>query len=424
MKPHVTLDAIVTEYLRKQHALCRNPVAACPPFSLLYPHQCPEPKLKRSAPYNLAARFHQRSAFPVGGGYDGVRADLRFVFSRFRPVRTYKDPENEETFTCCSFSAKDEHLLLGTYTGDLKWYNVASGAEESTQTCHSSALTAIQQSKNGELLLTSSAFVKPYSSLWKVGEVLEHKLNFEEEFYVQFSNFPQDRVVGTNGDKATIYDLSTGASVVQLYDEDVANRYTKNRAVFHPCDDLVLNDGILWDPRSRSIIHKFDKLNPHISGLFHPRGLEVIINTEVWDVRTFKLMHTVPALDQCRVVFTAGGHGDIIYGAVHQSGTDEDEMGLSDARFRSPFGSSFRTFDATDYSLIATVDVKKNIFDLCSDTADNYLAIIENQGTVDDNLSMDENLCRLYEVGKSREEDDDHEEDEPDEMDDLADEDK
>lgn len=30
----MTLDKIVTEYLRKQHALCRNPVTTCPPMSL------------------------------------------------------------------------------------------------------------------------------------------------------------------------------------------------------------------------------------------------------------------------------------------------------------------------------------------------------------------------------------------------------
>ena len=29
-----TLDKIVTEYLRKQHGLCRNPVVTCPPMSL------------------------------------------------------------------------------------------------------------------------------------------------------------------------------------------------------------------------------------------------------------------------------------------------------------------------------------------------------------------------------------------------------
>ena len=30
-----SLDTIITEFLRKQHALCKNPVVTCPPFSLL-----------------------------------------------------------------------------------------------------------------------------------------------------------------------------------------------------------------------------------------------------------------------------------------------------------------------------------------------------------------------------------------------------
>ena len=45
-------------------------------------------------------------------------------------------------------------------------------------------------------------------------------------------------------------------------------------------------------------IHKFDKLNQNLSGVFHPSGLEIISNTEVWDIRTFHLQRTVPQLDQ------------------------------------------------------------------------------------------------------------------------------
>jgi len=49
-------------------------------------------------------------------------------------------------------------------------------------------------------------------------------------------------------------------------------------------DELILNDGILFDPRigpHARVVHKFDKMNLDNSGIFHPRGTEVIINREV-----------------------------------------------------------------------------------------------------------------------------------------------
>ena len=72
--------------------------------------------------------------------------------------------------------------------------------------------------------------------------------------------------------------------IVTLFEERLANHYTRNRAYFDPLDELVLNDGILFDPRSGShgrVVHKFDKMNLENSGIFHPRGTEIIINSEV-----------------------------------------------------------------------------------------------------------------------------------------------
>ena len=37
-------------------------------------------------------------------------------------------------------------------------------------------------------------------------------------------------------------------------------------------------------------IHQFDQFTDQTSGCFHPRGLEVILNSEVWDMRTLKLL--------------------------------------------------------------------------------------------------------------------------------------
>ncbi|XP_023669197.2 DDB1- and CUL4-associated factor 1-like isoform X1 [Paramormyrops kingsleyae] len=412
------LDSIITEYLREQHARCKNPVTTCPPFSLFTPHQCPEPKQRRQAPTNFTPRHTRRVVYPKYGGVDGGCFDRHLIFSRFRPISVFREAEEDESgFMCCAFSARERFLMLGTCTGQLKLYNVFTGQEEASYNCHSSAITHLEPSRDGSLLLTSASWSYPLSALWGMQSVFIIKHSFLDDHYVEFSKLSQDRVIGTKEYIAHIYDIQTGQKILTLNNPDLANNYKRNCATFNPTDDLVLNDGVLWDVRSAQAIHKFDKFNMNISGVFHPNGLEVIINTEIWDLRTFHLLHTVPALDQCRIVFN--NNGTVIYGAMLQADDEEDMM---EQQLKSPFGSSFRTFDATDYKPIATIDVKRNIFDLCTDTKDCYLAVIENQ----DSINMD-TVCRLYEVGRQRlaeeEEDEEDQEDEDQEDDDDDDDD-
>uniref|UniRef100_A0A672L6X8 DDB1- and CUL4-associated factor 1 n=1 Tax=Sinocyclocheilus grahami TaxID=75366 RepID=A0A672L6X8_SINGR len=388
-----TLDSIITEYLREQHARCKNPVTTCPPFSLFTPHQCPESKQRRQAPTNFTPRHTRRVVYPKYGGVDGGCFDRHLIFSRFRPISVFREAEEDESgFMCCAFSARERFLMLGTCTGQLKLYNVFSGQEEASYSCHSSAITHLEPSRDGSLLLTSASWSYPLSALWGMKSVFIMKHSFLDDHYVEFSKLSQDRVIGTKEHIAHIYDIQSGQKLLTLNNPDLANNYKRNCATFNPTDDLVLNDGVMWDVRTAQAIHKFDKFNMNISGVFHPNGLEVIINTEIWDLRTFHLLHTVPALDQCRIVFN--NNGTVIYGAMLQA-DDEDDM--MEQQMKSPFGSSFRTFDATDYKPIATIDVKRNIFDLCTDTKDCYLAVIENQ----DSINMD-TVCRLYEVGRQR----------------------
>uniref|UniRef100_A0A3Q2SRM2 DDB1- and CUL4-associated factor 1 n=1 Tax=Fundulus heteroclitus TaxID=8078 RepID=A0A3Q2SRM2_FUNHE len=398
------LDSIITEYLREQHARCKNPVATCPPFSLFTPHQCPEPKQRRQAPINFTSRHSHRVIYPKYGGVDGGCFDRHLIFSRFRPISVFREADEDESgFMCCAFSARERFLMLGTCTGQLKLYNVFTGQEEASYSCHSSAITHLEPSRDGSLLLTSASWSYPLSALWGMKSVFIMKHSFLGDHYVEFSKLSQDRVIGTKEHIARIYDIQTGQVTLTLNNPDLANNYKRNCATFNPTDDLVLNDGVLWDVRTAQAIHKFDKFNMNISGVFHPNGQEVIINTEIWDLRTFHLLHTVPALDQCRIVFN--NSGTVIYGAMLQA-DDEDDM--MEMQMKSPFGSSFRTFNATDYKPIATIDVKKNIFDLCTDTKDCYLAVIENQDSVNTDT-----VCRLYEVGRQRlaEEEEEDEED-------------
>uniref|UniRef100_A0A1A7X3W6 Vpr (HIV-1) binding protein n=1 Tax=Iconisemion striatum TaxID=60296 RepID=A0A1A7X3W6_9TELE len=166
------LDGIITEYLREQHARCKNPVATCPPFSLFTPHQCPEPKQRRQAPINFTSRHSRRVIYPKYGGVDGGCFDRHLIFSRFRPISVFREPDEDESgFMCCAFSARERFLMLGTCTGQLKLYNVFTGQEEASYSCHTSAITHLEPSRDGSLLLTSASWSYPLSALWGMKSV-------------------------------------------------------------------------------------------------------------------------------------------------------------------------------------------------------------------------------------------------------------
>jgi hypothetical protein len=62
---------------------------------------------------------------------------------------------------------------MGTYSGTVKWVHAATGVEESNVPAHNSAVTYAYQAADTNLLLTSSAFVRPLSCLWRIEDNLE-----------------------------------------------------------------------------------------------------------------------------------------------------------------------------------------------------------------------------------------------------------
>ncbi|KAJ6646016.1 Protein mahjong, partial [Pseudolycoriella hygida] len=394
---NITLDTIITEYLTNQHALCKNPMSTCPQFDLFAPHKCPDPRPNKMHGLcsNFAGRYFRRQA-----GYNSKRLDRRLVHSQFCMARTIRS-QDDTFFTCCDFTPCTTSVIVGLHSGEVKVFNNESG-DEYSHPCHNSFVNNVTCSRDGTLLLTSSAWRQPLSSMWNIDKnQFSLKLHFDEEEYLEFSKLNEDKVLGTNGEMATIYDIRTGKSIVTL-SPTIQNQYTKNRATFCPTDELILSDGVLWDVLSGKEIHKFDKLNQTLSGVFHPNGLEIVSNTEVWDLRTFHLLRTVPALDQSIVTFSPQ---NVIYGM--SSETEPDSSGSSyDSRFKT-----FKTLDSYDYSSIATVDVKRNIYDLCVNKYGSQIAVVENVGSVD---AVQESVVRLYSVGRRKNMDDDAEDDEND----------
>lgn len=67
------------------------------------------------------------------------------------------------------------------------------------------------------------------------------------------------------------------------------------------------------------------------------------------------------------------------------------------------FESSFKTIDALDYSSIATIDVKRYVYDLAVNKYASQIAIVENQGVYH---APQESVVRLYDVGRRKDDED------------------
>ncbi|CAD6194594.1 unnamed protein product [Caenorhabditis auriculariae] len=397
IKPCKVLDDIITEYLRGQHTMCSNPVTTCPPFSLFYPHKCPEPKAISSTYTNIARRFANRDLLKNPYRTLSTAQDERYVFSRFRPVTTLND--HEETYTACSFSIDDVHMIVGMYSGDVHWINIETQEDEATTHAHHSAITEVHPSTDGSMLLTSSAFMRPLSALWRLGESAELLAHFPDDSCIRFSNLGTEKILGTENGKATVYDTET-LKILNVYAPATWKipRYTKNFASFSPCDSMIFNDGYLWDIRSSTKpLFMFDKLNSTQCGVFHPNGNEVIINTEVWDVRTHRLLRSVPALDSCRLKFNSTGN--IMY-ASHLGEVDDNSLGKEHMTW-------FKTFDTSDYSVITTMNLRRRVYDICCDHSDKYMAVIEQtRSSANDFIHHEDSQVRIIEVGKRKDAED------------------
>lgn len=383
---NVTLNTIITEYLTNQHSLCKNPMSTCPTFDLFEPHKCPDPRPKSVSGMcvNIAARFFKRHQ-----GFSSTKLDRRFIHTNFNVARTLRIQDQDLYFTTCDFlGLEGSKIVVGTHSGELRVLNINDSSEEFSSSISDSYINNVKCSRDGLFALTS-AWQNPMSVLWSIDNkrfVTKH--SFSDEEYVEFSNIDQDKILGTKGEKATIYDANTGQEI-RAFKPETFNQYNKNRATFCPTDELVLSDGVLWDVRTGQNIHKFDKLNNTLSGVFHQNGLEVISNTEVWDLRTFHLLRTIPTLDQCQLKFSAQ---NVIYAFNVQNETIDDDR---------VYDSSFKVIDSYDYSSISTTDVKKSIYDLAVNSSGCQIAICENQGGYE---SVSESVVRVYAVGRKRDE--------------------
>ncbi|KAG5451598.1 DDB1- and CUL4-associated factor 1 [Clonorchis sinensis] len=425
--PEMTLSKVVESFLLHQHAQCPHPVSVCPKFSLYHPHRCPDPRPNKQT--NCCQRFSSRESL-----YGSLRLrpsrkeDRHFLHRRFQPTAVIREAE-DDLLTACCFSLTDDGLFLGATSGAIAWVNVEEdGMPIELFHVQTSSIQRLSHTRDGERLLVCSEWGEPATvvarlrssvgsgssnnSPWEaVGE--DFVFHVAEARHAEFSNTgTQDRLVATYGKMAKVFDLGTGARIADLFSAAKQSGYMLNKATFSPSDQLVLNDGVVWDLRCSGTIsyqntsaihpggfcrpvHKIDKLQDIVSGVFHPNGLEIIVGSAVWDVRTWRLLHTIQALDRLEVQFNATQ--DVIYAGTF--GWDDEEYAELGNK-RLVMQNMFRTVDALDYSLIASVDVRHRIEQLALDTTGQSLALVEKVGENSSNEPITQ--CRIYTVGRKR----------------------
>lgn len=255
---NITLETIITEYLTNQHALCKNPMSTCPQFDLILPHKCPDPRPNKVSglSMNFTSRYFRQQA-----GFSSRRLDRRLIHSNFCVARTIRPEDPDFFFTCCDIAPCATSVVVGSYSGEVKVFNINESGEEFSNNYHESFVSNIKCSRDGNLIATSCVWRNPLSALWSIeNKQFQLKLSWQEEAYMEFANCSNDRILGTKDEVATIYDLNTGQKVSRFV-PTILNQYSKNRATYYPTDELILSGKCF--PLEKSL----DLLNAPISSI-------------------------------------------------------------------------------------------------------------------------------------------------------------
>ncbi|KAK9000889.1 hypothetical protein V6N11_081371 [Hibiscus sabdariffa] len=421
----LSLDSIVVQYLKHQHRQCPAPITTLPPLSLLHPHVCPMPKRSLDAPSNITSRLGTREFRSVYGGVHGNRRDRQFVYSRFKPWRTCRDDAGS-LLTCVCFLGDSSHIAAGSHAGELKIFDSNSNNVLDSCSGHQLPVTLVQSYFSGETQMVLSSSCQDVR-LWDASSFSGGAMHsFEGCKAARFSNSGSTFAALSSDStqrEILLYDIQTYQLELKLSDasaNSTGRGHVYSLIHFSPSDSMLLWNGVLWDRRVPGPVHRFDQFTDYGGGGFHPAGNEVIINSEVWDLRKFRLLRSVPSLDQTAITFNA--RGDVIY-AILRRNLEDVMSAVHTRRVKHPLFAAFRTLDATNYSDIATIPVDRCVLDFATEPTDSFVGLI----TMDDQEEMFSS-SRVYEIGRRRPTDDDSDpddaesgEDEDDEDDDDAD---
>ncbi|GLE00044.1 hypothetical protein PINS_up008771 [Pythium insidiosum] len=327
-----------------------------------------------------------------------------------------------------AFSSGDEqYLWLGNHEGQIQKVGIESDSIVEEWVCHSASSAVVDLETNettrlglaNRSLLTGTVALTTFGSseiaLWDANSMQSARWRFEGGYKPRYNHYG-DRVVALDArldeesielgstshvSGAVMIDVATGSVMCELKDSLQSNDYNREtNCCFSPDDGAILTGGMLWDARvSTRALYKFDKLSNFGYGYFHPNGNEIIINSAIWDLRTYQLLRVVPALDKCLITFNSSG--GVMFAYSPHSVVDDME------RRRPKAKTWFRVLDARDYKDISTIELERPIYGISVDPNNLLLSVIEGRYRDAESSTEDDTVCRLYEIGRKRPSEDD-----------------
>ena len=408
------LSNIVKEYLRGKMQAWSNPIEVLPTMSLTEPQRWPEgrPYAPWDAPQNVTHQFLARQLIGGTGGRGGRTKSHEIVYSHYRKIRTYRD--EGAVLTCSTFlnhfaGQRGNHFVAsGNDNGTIRIFNMWTTEIVASFEAHGASLYSIatcpaDRYKHRFLLTSSTVYEAKLFDLAKGGAPGASCVTFSACHAPSFSHLG-DRIVGSKivdsnegssdgsgqgsggpRHQISIYDVENSKVITSMEDATEGYTYQSSSAKFDMSDNLVCCDGKLWDVRSNRLLYRFDKLGNHGEATFHPAGNQLIIDSAVWDLRTYKLAQMVPALNHCKLKFTSLGDALFAYPRPSSSSI------LREAQ------KEVRVLNGTTFvDLAKPIRVARFVSDICIDSSDDFLGMTDHAYT-----PMD---CKvnLYEIGRRK----------------------
>ncbi|CAM9975755.1 unnamed protein product [Ectocarpus sp. 12 AP-2014] len=215
--------------------------------------------------------------------------------------------------------------------------------------------------------------------------------------YPQIGGLGEDQRYNQTWGAQQVLDVETGSVLARLWDARSRPLYPLPNVGFNATDDLVVTDGALWDPRRGLRVYQFDKLGGGGGfGLFHPNGNEVVVDEGVWDLRTHRLLRTLPCQDG--TVMKPDPGGDVFY--TYKPAPAGDFFDLPQKRAAQD--TCFGVLDSSTYDQIHSHDTEKAVIQLSTDDGGGDGSCISVVERADPLLNTVDTVCSLYEIGRKR----------------------